>query len=299
MSSRLPPLNQLHAFSLAARYLSFKRAAEELHVSPAAVGQRIKALERQLDVQLFKRGTRSISLTPTGLSLLEEIEPGLEQINSGLKKLLTNKPSRKLTIHTTPVFAERWLLGRLANFKALHPEINIQINASANQESLSEQENQLAIRLGGGSYPGCDTLPLMQDRYLPVCAPSMADTVRKPNEIDKIPLIHCDWGPDTLKPPSWQDWLARFAPELRMSETSITVSHESLAIEAAITGQGMALVHYIHAAQAIKDGVLTNPLDEAWKLTPKFRYYLLEPIDSPPSLGKTEFKEWLQAELSV
>src|SRR6185436_6235928 len=121
--ARLPPLNALRAFEAAARHLSFKHAARELHVTPGAVSHQVKQLEDNLGLPLFRRLTRALELTPEGHVLVPKVQEGLRSLAEAVERVRTRGEARTLTVIAPPNFAARWLVPRLGSFTSHHPEI--------------------------------------------------------------------------------------------------------------------------------------------------------------------------------
>src|SRR5690606_27259335 len=130
MKQWLPSLNGLRAFEAAGRHLSFSKAAEELHVTPAAISQQIKALEEQLGIKLFRRLNRALELTDHGSLLLPGVSAGFEQIAGAVYRVRAAGERNSVNVETSPGFASKWLLPRLEGFKARHRDIEVRISAS-------------------------------------------------------------------------------------------------------------------------------------------------------------------------
>ncbi|MEO0368833.1 MAG: LysR substrate-binding domain-containing protein [Pseudomonadota bacterium] len=297
-------LDNLRVFAIAARHLSFKHAAEELNVTPAAVGQRIRALEEQLEIVLFERLTRAVLLTAAGQTLYRHVLTALQEIEDGLAKVKPQNDNNRLVITTTPVFAERCLLHRLPSFNEQFPNCQVQVIADSNRSNLSAEGIDFAIRFGRGAYPRCISTELTQDVYLPVCDPETANELSQQTTKEfatPVNFVHCDWVTETGSAPSWQQWFDKFdLPRVRSASSTagghLSVSLESLAIHAALNKQGIALVHKIHVEDDLANGNLVAPFGIHKFLIPEFRYFLVEPEVRKPSKLATEFKRWLLAE---
>ena len=140
----MPPLNALRAFEAAGRHLSFTRAAEELHVTPAAVGQHVRALENLLGVQLFLRHNRSLVLTEAGLALLPGLSDVFYRLVEVMEAFRRRDQDRPLTVTVPPTFAAGWLLPRLDGFRAAHPEVEVRIDASNRMVDLVHEDADVA-----------------------------------------------------------------------------------------------------------------------------------------------------------
>ena len=131
MSRRLPPLNALRAFEAAARHLSVSKAAEELHVTPAAISHQVKGLEEWLGVQLFRRLNRQILLTDAGQTCLKGLREGFDRLADTVAKVQVGTSGGPLTVTVAPSFASKWLVPRLDRFRRQHPDIDLRIDAAS------------------------------------------------------------------------------------------------------------------------------------------------------------------------
>ncbi|MGY8996935.1 MAG: LysR family transcriptional regulator, partial [Alphaproteobacteria bacterium] len=167
------PLNGLRAFEAAARHLSFRDAADELAVTPAAISHQIKGLEARLGVQLFERQTRAIALTEAGFLLLPETSQGFQTLQKALARLSVQRDDQTLTITSSPSMAARWLLPRLGRLEQRHPELEIRISATNDLVDLERGDADAGLRFGSGRYPGLHVDFLAQVDLFPVCAPDL------------------------------------------------------------------------------------------------------------------------------
>jgi LysR family transcriptional regulator, glycine cleavage system transcriptional activator len=260
MRRRIPSLSALRAFEAAARLRSFKQAADELAVTGTAVSHRIRSLEQEIGCRLFVRKTRAVDLTPEGRSLYSAVREGFDTIASGVERLRQRaRPLVKLS--TTPAFAAKWLVPRLAGFQAQHPNIDIHVHASNRPIDLSTGTIDIAIRYGQGRYEGMKSTLLLQDRFAPVASPAL--NVASAADLSSRTLIHFDWEQPLPVDLTWAAW-ARAAqlPELN-SEAGIRYSDESHAIQAAVAGQGVALLSLVLIEQELKLGLLVASLGPA------------------------------------
>lgn len=302
MKIRLPSLDHLHAFEVAARHLSFKKAAEELNVTPAAVGQRIRALEDQLQVPLFKRMTRAIVLTENGQQLAFAVRDGLQTIQSGLGKLESSREDNSITISTTEVFAERWLLPKLPEFNQANPESDVRVIARSSRVDFDKDNVDLAIRFGRGHYNGCQSVRLMEDLYIPVCHPDLYEEIQTLSEREPDnpqTLIYCDWPTEQAAAPTWEQWFKVHGPKIPDTSRKLRFTMESLAIHAALTGQGVALVHQIHVTHELAQGNLVLPFGPERALKPEFHYYLVWPESRDLLPVAKKFQDWLYRKLEA
>jgi LysR family glycine cleavage system transcriptional activator len=293
MPLRLPPLDHLKHFHVAAKHLSFQAAAAELHVTPAAVSQRVRALEAELGVRLFERLTRKVLLTEEGSALAAKVEEALRIISKGVADLDRRRSGRALTISTTTTFAEQCLLPLLARFNAQFPQTEVRVLASNHLVDFEVEAVDFAVRQGLGVYEGCTSQALMDDLYVVVCAPRTRSTrVFEGNKWLDLPIFDVEWPIDAPDAPTWDNWfkLNGFSTAKRRRRTS--VSFEALAIRAAINGQGLSLVHRAHIAHELQTGELCCPFGAERTFRPGFRYYLVSPekVRNPKA---EPFSSWL------
>lgn len=261
---RLPPLNSLRAFEAAARHGSFKAAAEELHVTPTAVSHQIRQLESLLEQPLFRRRPRQIRLTPAGQKLFPFLREGFDRIDAGVAALRNPAVSRPVVITTTTAFASRWLVPRLDALRRACGGCDFAVEASEKVLRLHAGEADLAIRYSYAPDPEMECEALITDRYLPVASPALLERdphSRSPADLFRHPLIHFEWKQEDPLAPGWNRWLGEmrrrfpdesFPPvngELRLSE-------ETHAIEAAVEGQGVALLSDFIIARELRHGLL-------------------------------------------
>ncbi len=253
MRPRLPSLSALRAFEAAARHQSFRLAADELAVTPTAVSHQIRALEDELGVRLFVRMTRAVSLTPEGVALYRASRQALDGIADAAERL--RKPARQaITLSTTPAFAAKWLVPRLTRFAQAHPDIDLHVQTSCGLADVQAGAADLTIRYGHGRYPGLAETLLFADRFAPVA--SAALKVRKPADLRRHTLIHFDTLWPAMANLSWEAW-ARHAGDKKLDTSAgIRYSEESHAIQAAIAGQGVALVSLTLVQEELRMGLL-------------------------------------------
>jgi LysR family glycine cleavage system transcriptional activator len=252
---RLPPLTALRAFEAAARHLSFKHAATELSLTPTAISHQVRQLEDHLGVRLFVRGARRVDLTPAGQGLFPALRDGLDAMARAVQLVRPGTRPRALVLSTTMAFASRWLLPRLARFAASQPGIALHLHTSDEPIDLQGGAAQLAIRYGPDNYRGLDCVPLVPSRFAPVCAPGLR--VRDVEDLARVPLIGFEWFRRDAATPDWPLWFERAgcAPVPRQ----LHFSDEVHAIQAAIAGQGVALINLALVAEELRIGMLCQP----------------------------------------
>ncbi len=296
MARPLPPLNALKAFESAGRHLSFTKAAAELSVTPAAVSHQIKALEALLGVPLFHRMTRALRLTDAGQAALPVFAQGFDKLAQGVEQIRAFGESEVLTISVSPSFGAMWLVPRLERFRVRHPDIEVRIDGTDRRVDLGRDNADVALRYGPGGYSGVRVDWLFGQANTPVCSPALLSgpyPLRRPEDLRHHTLLHIDWKDAEA---SWRMWL------LAAGLHDIDPTHgprftmESMAVQAALDGQGVALVGDKLVADELAAGRLLRPFDPSFSTPLSFSYYLLSPKDgaAPPKVAA--FRDWLLQE---
>src|SRR5215469_12184011 len=171
MAERLPPLNALRCFEVAARHLSFTKAALELNVTHSAVSHQIKTLEEWLGMQLFRRVNRGLMLTEAGQAYLKPVREAFERLGEATRRLRSKGRSGPLTLTVMPSFAAKWLMPRLRRFRERHPEIDVRISAQSHLVDFAREDVDICIRYGRGSWPGVTAVLMMPESMFPLASP--------------------------------------------------------------------------------------------------------------------------------
>ncbi|MGI9302410.1 MAG: transcriptional regulator GcvA [Gammaproteobacteria bacterium] len=298
MHQSLPPLAALRVFEAAGRHLSFKKAAEELNVTPAAVGHQIRLLESYLGTQLFRRLNRRVLLTDAGQACLPEIREGFTHLRRALDRIRTHAHGETLTLSVEPSFAAKWLVQRLDSFTALHPDIDIRLDATSRLVDLVRENVDIGIRYGSGDYPTLRVDELMTEEVFPVCGPGLLEgrnALRTPDDLRNHTLLHEEWASASETWPSWALWL-RAAGYAHIDAThGPRFTQASLAIEAAIEGHGVALGGSILVDDDLKAGRLVRPFASDLSDPIHFAYYLVSPPAVAESIRVERFRSWALA----
>jgi LysR family glycine cleavage system transcriptional activator len=295
--NRLPPLKALQAFESAGRHLSFTLAAQELNVTPGAISQQIRQLEEFLEVKLFKRLNRAIVLTEQGQLLLPSIGLGFEQFREGVNLLRQRAGGGPLTITSAPSFVSKWLIPRLSRFKALHRDIDVRIDTSDRLVDFAREDIDVGIRFGDGQYPELETIFLFSFDLIPVCSPELLQQGRQlktVSDLKNFTLLHSNY--DELDPgwPDWAMWLKVVDAEDVDASHGIYFNQSDQLFQAAIDGQGVALLANVMADPEVAKGRLVQPFSA--RLPVKLNYHL---VTSPykARLAKVRaFREWILEE---
>jgi len=290
MKRALPPLPALRAFEAAARRLSFKDAAEELSVTPTAISYQIRRLEEELGAALFDRRIRQVSLTVAGEALHRAAAEALDRIETEWTRLRHGRSTVVLLIG--PLVAGRWLVPRLSDFWAEHPEIDLRLHHSARTYNLDTAEADLAIAFGDGNWPHYRVEPLIAVDYTPVMAPALAGRhgpLIGPDDLLRLPLIHERDRQD------WDRWIAEHCSPGTTAHSHIMIEDANVALNAAINGQGVALA----ITQFIHDDVAANRLVRPF--APAMRtqraYHLLTRPNTPMTPAVRLVYDWLKRQV--
>jgi LysR family glycine cleavage system transcriptional activator len=284
----LPSLNGLRAFEAAARHLSFTRAAEELHVTQAAISHQISRLEAQLGLRLFRRRNRALVLTEEAQAYLPAVRAAFEGLRAATRTL-RRQESGTLTVTAMTSFAALWLVPRLGAFQARHPEIEIRLSTSFQQIDLRREDVDVAVRMGDGTWPGHRVDWLMPEALFPVCSPALLERgppLQVPADLAQHTLLHC-----TVWPDGWTNWLAAAGqPGLRGVRNP---SYDLLlsAYQAAMQGAGVAMGLRTHIEADLAAGRLVRPFTVA---LPEKGYYVVAPEETADRPKIRAFRAWLQ-----
>lgn len=284
-SHHLPPLNTLRSFEAAARHLNFTRAAAELHITHGAVSHQMRALERDLGITLFQRRSRGVALTTAGHDLAQTVREALDRVAQRIAEL-RGRPKRALTISVLPAFATHWLIPRLADFNRRHPAIDINVRAGQALADFATEDVDLAVRYGGGQWPGLVALQLAQEDVFPVCSPRF-NSGRLPKtlaELAKSRLLHTPLQP-------WDEWFRAVGVAASPSQRGMTFTETDILLRAAIDGLGIALSRRLLAQPELDAGRLVRPVRQS--VHADRSYYIVYPdsIEPPPRL--LTFRDWL------
>ncbi|RCV90188.1 LysR substrate-binding domain-containing protein [Billgrantia montanilacus] len=288
MNRRTLPLSQLRAFEAAARHRSFKQAAEELAVTPAAISHQVRELEALLGVALFERRIRQVVPTAEAEHLFPVLRRGFDSFAEALEALREQGNGGSVTLSCTPAFASQWLLPRLADFHARHPDIDLRIHASEAPLDLSRGAS-LAIRYGMGPYPEHEAEVLANDTFALVASPQLGLAVYE--DLKRVRHIDFDWYSPSLGLPSWQHWCQAAGGTAADLGASLTFSEESHAIQAAIAGQGVALLSQTLVKAELERGILQVPFGPR---LPGLRYHLIRHSRFAGHAALERVAEWLR-----
>lgn len=290
--AKLPSLHAIRAFEAAARLGSFAKAAQELATTAASVSYHVKRLEEQIGVPLFRRQSQSVELTEAGASIAHEATNAFDALRASFINAVDVDRSR-LSLTTLPSLGTSWLTPRLGRFRALHPEIQLDVDLSAEAEDLTAGRFDAAIRNGHGRWSGLRTVKLFPSIFMPLCAPALrhaAAALDDPTRTLDAPLLgRADW---------WALWYrARgFGDAPLHGRFGTKLAAEYLDVAAAVAGQGIAIASPILFRSDIEAGRLVSAHD--FVAGDGRTFWFTYPVARQHSQKIASFREWVSDEAS-
>lgn len=300
MFERLPSLGALRAFEAAARHLSLTRAAEELHVTPAAISHQIKALEDDLGLRLFDRTGRRLALTAEARAGLAELRRGFDLLGEGVRRIRASRSNPMLRITAEPTFAGMWLVPRLSAFRRLHPELDVLIDASDRLVDFERDGIDIGIRWGGGRYAGLFSVRLFDEQVFPVCHPRLLQgehPLRTLEDLAFHTLIHLDWPKELGDWADWKKWLGEAGADTALADRGLHFTSHSDCLRAAVDGQGITLASDSLVVDDLRSGRLVRPF--ALALDTDVQMFLVFRADRADEPAIKAFREWIVAEAAA
>ena len=295
LSHVMPSLNALRAFESAARHMSFKLAALELHVSASAIGHLVADLEGFFGVKLFERAHRRVELTPAGRELLPGLRGAFDQLRDTVRVFQDNQSDRPLILSVEPTFASRCLMPRLESFRVQYPDIPLRLDPTSDVMDPRAHDVDVCVRYGKGDYPGLrvDVIDSTEDIII-VCSPNLLEgkhPLRKPADLKWHTLI--DRNPNTYYADraNWPRWFLAAGLEKPVYGGRIEVPWEEYAIASAIRGQGVTLASKLLATEDLAAGRLVRPFDAFY--TVDMGYYLISSLASVNDRKVEGFRDWV------
>lgn len=302
MLRHIPGLQSLKAFDASARHLNFTRAAAELNVTPAAVSHQIKELEEAIGVPLFQRTSRHMQLTRQGQVLKPAIADALEGITRALQKLRQVENPTQVRVTVSPSLAAKWLVPRLDRFLESVPGADVRIDVSSEPLDFDREDIDVAIRFGDGSYPGLVVEKLFHDTLFPVCSPELlkrTKKLREPKDLLQFTLIHLDWEAQGAVWPNWRMWMLAAGVKDFNDTRGLHFSQTSLALQAAIDGNGVALGDSTLVGDDLASGRLVKPFELSLRSPAQFAYHLITRRDTAERPMTKAFRNWIIAEAAA
>ncbi|SAK77836.1 LysR family transcriptional regulator [Caballeronia fortuita] len=291
-------LNALRAFEVVSRHLSYQTAAQELNVTPAAVGHLIRGLEDTLGVDLFHRatsGTTRLVLTDAGRASLPALQAGFDLLSEAVEQLKASKSRTVFNVTVPAAFADKWLLRRIERFQRKHLYYDIRIDTSNRLLDFAADRIDAGIRYGAGVWPDLMATFLLRDEFFPVCSPALLKgkhALKTPADLANHLLIHDVSMETTGQFPTWRSWLHKAGVRKAVDSTrGIHIDDSAAAIQTAISGNGVTLGRTTLVENDLLEGRLARPFKEAQSC--ELAYYLVHTKSSRNAPAVVAFKEWL------
>ena len=299
MAIRYPSMSALRALEAAARHLSYTRAAEDLFVTQSAISHQIKHIEELWGVKLFQRRGRTLILTDAGHAIVPVVRDFIRRLISTVEDLKETLPGpTALRVTLLQSFAFKWLVPRLGHFNHEYPDINVWISTSDELVDFDSENGDVGIRLGYGNWSNLYEELLLQEYVFPVCSPHFLEEYgipEKPEDLLSLPLLRRN-AIDILQ--RWRDWFRDADVTVRRMPKGTQFPQTSLAIQAAIDDQGVALARSAHVLDDIKAGRLVRLFPEVKsKSNLSYFFVCIQGRESEPQI--TAFRGWLKREAEI
>ena len=296
MARAIPGTGALKAFEAAGRHLNFTRAAEELHVTPAAISHQIKEFEDQLGQRLIERTSRSMRLTPAGEILHAAVGEALDGLTRAQARMQRGRNSTRLKVSASTSIAAKWLVPRLDEYMKIATGAEIQLDVSDRVRDFVQDDIDLAIRFGNGHYPGFRADRLFDNTIFPVCSPALLKSkkpLQHPRDLLQHRLIHVEWSGQGVTWPNWRMWMLAAGVEDYNETGGLYLDNSGLALQAAVDGQGVALGDSSLVSDDLAAGLLVQPFALTIKGPPQFAYYLVSLNERQDDPLVRSFREWI------
>lgn len=294
----IPSMSALATFEAAARLASFTLAAAELGVTQAAVSRQIKLLEDDLNAPLFVRAHRKVVLTPAGKALAATVTGAFASMAEMIETIRRPQAEDAVSVGATLAFNHLWILPRLSDFRARHPDIRLKLIADDGATDLRRDRLDLCIRYGKPPFPDGTSIASRPDQAFAVCSPALLDRLglrAATADITHLPLIAADnVNPSWLTWRSWAQAVGLGTDLARASDRStLRFNHYTDAIEAALNGEGVALGWATLLAGPLAQGRLVKL--GATVLSTAERYHVVVPTGRELSAASRSFADWIAA----
>jgi LysR family glycine cleavage system transcriptional activator len=288
------PLGSLRVFVAVAEHLNFTRAADALGVTASAASLQVRALEEYLARPLFRRNGRQVNLTSEGTALLPRVQQALADIERAIDDVRGDRDAGPVKLTTITSFLHLWLLPRIARFRRLSPDTELQLHSSVSLVDFVREDYHLAIRFGLGGWSGLRHEKIIDEWLLPVCAPALLKKngpVRGVEDLRRYPLLHAIGEP-------WTTWLFDGRADDASAGTRGAMFEDSQAVvQLAVQGEGLALGRWSLVADEIAKGTLAAASNRPVRF--ERSYWLVWPNRADGLPGVRAFIEWMRQEAAA
>ena len=294
-------LSHLRAFEAVARRLNFSDAADELHVTQSAVSRQIKGLEDELGAPLFVRGTRHVEATPDGVTLLRAVEPLLARLDASVRQIREVRSRRRVNVTTFASFASLWLLPQLEPFQHRHPDIDIRVSAHDALADLEDPELDVALRYCSPETAPPGAVRLFGETLTPVVSRRLweqtqagdAPPIASAADLAQHTLAEEDDNRSSTEYLSWRYWLAAQGVPALQPRRWLYLNFTYQQVQAALSGQGVALARFALVIDALQRGELVEPFGAAGRIESPFTYWLVVLPGSRHRPEVQQFCDWV------
>lgn len=292
MRRRLPPFAAIRAFEAAARHGSFTLAADELNVTQSAISHQVKRLEEFLDTPLFVRSPQGLALAPAGQDYLGELTGILDRLDASTRRVCHPNQADLLRIRATPAFTTRWLLPRMHRFQSKHPDLDYEIANGLPPTDFSQGDVDVFIHWSTDPVAGARVEPFFKSARAPVASPAFlqrAPAIEAPADLLAVTLLH-----DKVLD-GWTQWFESCGVVPPAGRRGPRFAHCELALQAAESGQGVALPYAALIPRELESGGLIQLFDQE---TPPVTIYSLAYQESDADEAKIRsFRDWIFEEV--
>lgn len=288
----LPPIADLLAFEAAARHASVSRAADELHLTQSAVSRQIRQLEAQLGVALFHRVRQRVVLTDAGRVYAADVRGALQQFSGATQKVMAlSGGGGLLNLAVLPTLGTRWLIPRLPDFAARHPEVTVNFAARSEPFDFVQEPFDAAIHFGAPHWAGAACEYLMQEEVVPVCSPSYKQQhgIHRMRDLASVVLLQ-----QSTRPTQWAEWFEQTGGSAAQALRGPRFEQFAMIAQAAVSGLGAALLPSFLVEAEIASGALVVLFPQA--LTSSDAYYLVYPESRAQTPLLLAFRDWIVAQ---
>jgi LysR family glycine cleavage system transcriptional activator len=310
LGPRLRPLavGNLRAFEAVARRLSFREAAEELFLTQSAISRQIKALEEEVGTALFLRGTRHVELTADGALLLRALVPALERLDAGVRQIRSARGRRVVNVTTFASFTSMWLIPRLEAYQRLRPDVDIRVSASDTVVDLDDGELDLALRYLLPGPPPAKGVRLFGEMVTPTASPWLVGAAARG---DGPPLTRfADLSQHTLTEEdshwlpgaenwTWRHWAGELGLPPLQPRRWMYLNYGYQQIQAAMSGQAVALARLSFVAESLARGELVEPFGASGRVVVPGAYWLVQPSKREPNQDVRDFIDWVMGQVAL
>lgn len=285
----LPHVTWLRAFEAAARHSSFSGAADELNLTPAAVSQHIRLLEKHLGVDLFKRLPHGVTLTAMGQAYALPIRKAFTEMQDATAGLFTRQKKRRLHVRTSISYGALTLAPRLAAFSDRFPDIDLHLSTAIWSDRMDDPSVDIDIRYGTGNWPDPHMWQLSQETGVVVCRKDHAERFGTPTDIsvmaaEKLVLV---MGSEV----EWQRLATHFSLEIPQAANTIKADSSVMALQVLLGGGCAGIVHESFARPYIDQGLLVSPFE--YRLPIRESYFMIIESDSLNRSEVADFRDWI------